>query len=472
MKHFRIFPVVIGVLASLFASTTARSQIILPLTFTVNSTSDAPDANTGDNICDDGTGHCTLRAAIQSSNLHVRADTIEFNIPTTDPGYNPATGAYTIVIGSIPLPDITDGVVIKGLGANKLVLAPSKPFRMINVTTAGTVSISGLDITGAEVSDQAGAGLENVNGGTVNITGCIFENNQSYSSGSSAVGGAAIYNAGSGTINIDSTTFDSNTAYAQVNTCKGGAIWNVAGTITVSKSTFLRNNNSVLDTFGGAIESDGGTVTVTGCTFYQNSSNNGGAIATSGGTMNIINSTFFANIAAGDDAVGIGGAILNGGTLNLSNSTVTANVASSSGSGVTNGYYAHSSAVANVKSTIIAGNLGAVNPDVSGTFVSKGFNLIGKRDGGSGFSAGSDRKGTVNSPVDARLDPLGLRNNGGPTQTVALLTGSPAIDRGSSAGLTGTLATDQRGSPRTYDNTAVANVSDGTDVGAYERQTQ
>jgi hypothetical protein len=54
------------------------------------------------------------------------------------------------------------------------------------------------------------------------------------------------------------------------------------------------------------------------------------------------------------------------------------------------------------------------------------------------------------------------------------MAGSPAIDAGTGVGLTGTLTKDQRGSPRTFDNTSVTNASggDGTDIGAYERETK
>jgi hypothetical protein len=56
-----------------------------------------------------------------------------------------------------------------------------------------------------------------------------------------------------------------------------------------------------------------------------------------------------------------------------------------------------------------------------------------------------------------------------------LQAGSPAVDKGTSSGLTGILNTDQRGAGylRKFDNTAVANANggDGTDIGAFERQT-
>ena len=74
--------------------------------------------------------------------------------------------------------------------------------------------------------------------------------------------------------------------------------------------------------------------------------------------------------------------------------------------------------------------------------------------------------------IDPGLDPAGLQNNGGPTLTIALLSNSRAIDKGTSNGLTGNLTTDQRGVgfPRTVDDPSIANSAggDGTDVGAFE----
>ncbi len=126
-----------------------------------------------------------------------------------------------------------------------------------------------------------------------------------------------------------------------------------------------------------------------------------------------------------------------------------------------------------VKSSIIALSTGGgSNRDVSGIFASDGFNLIGKTDGSSGFTAPTDQTGTVAAPLDPKLDPAGLQNNGGPTQTIALLVGSPAIDKGTSAGLTGNLTIDQRGSgfPREIDYPIATNAAggDGTDIGALE----
>ena len=186
--------------------------------------------------------------------------------------------------------------------------------------------------------------------------------------------------------------------------------------------------------------------------------------------MNVTSTTISRNIGS------TGGGIKNarGGTVNVTNSTIIANGAGSGG-GI--GISSASTGSVNVRGTIIALNTASSSgPDVFGAFTTQGYNLIGKADGSTGFAnnVNNDQAGSNASPLDPKLDPNGLQNNGGPTQTIALLCGSPAIDKGTSVGLTGTLTTDQRGTgfPRTFDDAAVANASggDGTDIGAFERQ--
>ena len=66
-----------------------------------------------------------------------------------------------------------------------------------------------------------------------------------------------------------------------------------------------------------------------------------------------------------------------------------------------------------IGNSIVAGNSGGVSPDASGSFVSDGFNLIGRRDGSAGFTAIGDQTGTIAAPLDPKLGPL--QDNGGPT---------------------------------------------------------
>src|SRR5262249_24747082 len=124
-----------------------------------------------------------------------------------------------------------------------------------------------------------------------------------------------------------------------------------------------------------------------------------------------------------------------------------------------------------VKSTIIADNRGTSgSPDVTGTFTSSGFNLIGIKDGSTGFTAATDQTGTAALP----LDPLfGTNDNTGQTSVPSLPCQRSAIDQGSGFSLSGPLTTDHRGAgfARVFDQTSVANAAggDGADIGAYER---
>ena len=101
--------------------------------------------------------------------------------------------------------------------------------------------------------------------------------------------------------------------------------------------------------------------------------------------------------------------------------------------------------------------------------------MIGASDGSTGFTQATDQVGTIAASLDPQLDPSGLQNNGGPTQTIALLPDSPAIDKGTSNGLTGDLRTDQRGPgfPRTFNYPSVTNGTGANcaDIGAFELLT-
>ena len=113
-----------------------------------------------------------------------------------------------------------------------------------------------------------------------------------------------------------------------------------------------------------------------------------------------------------------------------------------------------------IGNTILAGNTATTSgPDAFGAFVSEGHNLIGKTDGSTGWIS-SDLTGTIAAPLDAMLAPLGYY--GGPTATMGLFVGSPAIDAGNNALVPSGITTDQRGTLR---------IANGTvDIGAFEAQ--
>src|SRR5215210_5147554 len=234
----------------------------------------------------------------------------------------------------------------------------------------------------------------------------------------------------------------------------GGGIENNGGMLTLTDSTF--SGNSAVGTgsdpvdcankcYGGGIENDGGTLTVTGSTFLGNKSDaiGGGIANVNGGTLTVTNSTF------SDNGAGfVGGGISNGGTLTVTYSTFSGN-GSSVGGGIGNAI-SHTATLSNtVLESVKGGNCGL------GTYIDAGYNISG--DESCRFTASTSKNST-----DPLLDPKGLKSNGGPTQTIALQQGSPAIDyipKGQN-GCNTTIKTDQRGVKRPQGKAC--------DVGAYE----
>jgi CSLREA domain-containing protein len=401
---------------------------VINFPYFVNSTSDAGNNTRNATVCDDGTGHCTLRGAIQAANANAGADVINIALV---PG-------SVINLGSA-LPNIAQALSINGPTAGTVtVRRNSAASYSVFTVTAGPVSFSGLTIANGNAGNGGGIKLS---GTTVNVTNCVFL-------GNGATNGGGIYNDGA-TLNVTNCTFTGNGAGSD-----GGGIANDHyGTANVSNSTFTGNtaNN------GDSTASGGGAI----CNGDHNHSY--------GGYMTVTNATITGNTALRGGGLSIGGAAA-AGFLTVTNSTIVGN--SSFFGDSAGGISSDGQGPVNIKNTIVALNTGAAGRDVYGGFVSSGFNLIGKTDGSTGFTQATDQVGTIASPLDPKLDPAGLQNNGGPTQTIALQPGSPALDKGTSSGLTGNLTTDQRGNgfPRNtnYSNIADASSGDGTDIGACE----
>jgi predicted outer membrane repeat protein len=205
----------------------------------------------------------------------------------------------------------------------------------------------------------------------------------------------------------------------------GGVLVDTGGTLALTSSAL--SDNSARSVGGGLFNN--GTVTVTESTLSGNSSGTGGGGIYNTGTLTVIGSTFSGNSAPS------GGGIYSTGTLTVTGSTLSGNSASVSVGG---GIIA-SSLPATLRDTIVAGNLRGSSPDdISGTVsAASSYNLIGT--GGSGGLI----NGVNHNLVGVANPGLGmLADNGGPTRTIALLSGSPAVGAGDPS-LAGTH--DQRG---------------------------
>jgi predicted outer membrane repeat protein len=352
------------------------------------------------------------------------------------------TGTITLTTGELA---ISKDLTINGAGADMITVSGNKASRVFNIADI-TVAISGLTIADGKVTNVDGGGISNA--GTLTIADCTFTGDSATSLDRMGGQGGGIWNNGKmtvtgvaltgnsaaffgggisswGTATVTASSLSGNSA-----TWGGGAIFNGGGTLTVTASLFSGNSTS----FQGGGMLNNGTLTVTGSTFRGNSATAlpNGFDGAGGGIYNNTMLTVTASTFGGNSAYVLGGGIENfGGRLTVTDSTFSRNSAKSGG-GIYNG------GKLTMRNTLLAGNKAqSGDPDVEGPLTSLGHNLIGG---------------------DPKLGPL--QDNGGPTWTMAVLPGSPAIDAGGPTD----SEWDQRGPgyPRS--------VNGMTDIGAYEVQ--
>jgi len=334
------------------------------------------------------------------------------------------------------------GITIDGGGTVQLMIVSSGATLNLQFLTLADGSVTG-------VTGGAGFGGAIYNDGTVTVFDSTFSANQATGGASASVGGngdgGAISNFGM--LTVTNSTFSANQATGGTDSGAGigGAILN-SGTATVTNSTFSTNQATGAspggDAFGGAIFNNSGTVTV----------------------LTVTNSTFSANQTTNAGAgFGFGGAIYNLGTATVTNSTFSANQATTGAGGAVDGAII---GTVSLKGTILA----ASAPDnCGGTVTDAGYNISSDASCGFAKTGSADNGDGVNPQLAS-----GLAFNGGPTETFALLAGSPAIDQIPTSptnectdASSNPLTTDQRGEPR-------PDPGDGPnapcDIGAYEFQ--
>ena len=306
--------------------------------------------------------------------------------------------------------------------------------------TNGNLTLTGCTISGNIAGTPGlGGGLDNY--GTVNLAGCTISKNTAMTSGSGSDGGG-LENEKSGTASLTGCTLNGNDANV------GGGL-NGFGTLNLTDCTLTGNSAKYSGGLNGF-----GTLNLTACTITGNSaSDGGGGVGTGPGTATLTNCTITGNSAA------LGGGLANYGPAALTACTISGNTASTAG-GLANESGGGYTGTATLTDTIVAGNIapGGAASDIGGSDpadVTGTYSLIGT--GGSGGITGGTNGnlvGVTNPGVAS------LANNGGLTQTMALMTGSPAIGAGTAvSGVT----TDQRGLPRPG--------SGAVDIGAFETQS-
>ena len=253
------------------------------------------------------------------------------------------------------------------------------------------------------------------------------------------------------------TLFDSLIIRNGYTIVQGGGIYN-EGTLTISNSKLLDNSSAI---YGGAIISRG-TLIISDSTLSGNSAHDYAGVANWNGTLTITNSEISGNSATRD-----GGGIHNAGVLTVTNSTFSGNSASYGGGvynefgtmTITNSTFSGNSAslgggIANYSDITLINTIVANSPiggdclNGNGTMIADTYNFD---------TDGSCDNAMQKSPLEINL--ASLADNGGSTQTFALLAGSHAIDSGNDANCP---ATDQRGVARPQGNSC--------DIGAFEYQ--
>jgi hypothetical protein len=466
----------------------------------------------------------TLPTAVEWANVSTNANdsttpnTIIFDTSASGAFATAQTITLSTTFGSLSFTNTTTSEVIDGPGASLLTISGGGAVQVFSVTAAKvTATISGLTIT--DGSATSGSAIENA--GSLTLSYCILSRNSASSGGAggtidntgtltvsnTTITDNSAYNAGgienSGTATVFASIISGNSA-----TNTGGGIDNSAS-MTIDESTVAGNSvvSNLNSDAGGGIDNTG-ALTIDGSAISGNSiadnnftsPGNGGGIE-NGGTLTIDASTISGNsVTSLADDGGIGGGIDNSaGTLTITNSTIADNTAVSGG-GISNDMYVTGSgtsvafygATLTITSTTIADNVAtggasdggglsviagspalydtivAMNTDSGGTASdillnggsvssSSAYNLIGTG-GSGGLTQGTD--GNLVGVADPLLG--SLASNGGSTQTIAVLPGSPAIGTGSSTISGATIPkTDQRG---------VTRPSDSVDIGAFQDQ--
>ena len=263
--------------------------------FTVNTTADTHDANTGDGVCSDGSA-CSLRAALEQANASGGSTTI--NLPP---------GTYNLSLGDlIAGTQANTAITLHGTGAAASTIIHQAGSGLMdivvnyNVDANVVLSLDNLTLTGGSENENdpdgfggnGGAilagGSSSAAGNSLTVTNVTFSGDYCSPVSNAGCTGGAISMTGGGDLTVTGSTFSGNSASKNSGTGGGGAIYfdngGQPGNVSITASTFT--NNTARAGQGGAVFLAGGvgtTYTLTNDTFTANSS--GGSGTTYGGAV-------------------------------------------------------------------------------------------------------------------------------------------------------------------------------------------
>lgn len=408
-----------------------------------------------------GSDDTIVFAALANSTITLAQGELTVSKPTKIEGGGwtiDADGKSTAIYADYADLTINDLTIQNGFDAN----SPGGIFAV-----GGKLALNGVAMTHNQGSNGGAiSAFTAVKATTVTVTDSNIHDNYAYSGGAifsqnsyvtvtnSLLSHNGAKNAG-GAIAVDGGTLAVADSVLIGNYAKSGGAINNSGVTTLTHS-ILSANTATDD--GGAIDvtSSNSDITITGSTISGNSAANGGAINTRfGGTFAVLNSTLASNTASVRGGAIYGYKYPN---ITLTNATISGNGAAQGGGIYIKPNAKYSGNVMTFFNSIVSANSAPSGADIAGYYsVLTGNNNL--------FGSGLDKppfNDAGNHNVFSDSPGLGpLQNNGGFTDTRALLTGSPAIDAGSNGSASG-LTTDQRGE-------GFVRVENGiVDIGAYE----
>lgn len=428
-----------------------------------------------DVVGDDGV--LSLREAVAAANAATGADTIDFDPSLAGGVVHLASAGQLTVSDALAIAGGPSGITIDANadGDNNASTHLGTGNRRALDIGEVTVTLSDLTVTGGHTVGDAGGGIRTEGDLTLErslVRGNGTSGEEAGGGGIAQVSGGLFATPGSVTL-VDSTVAGNSTAGAM---SFGGGVY-ADDAITVEDSTISGNATTGSLAQGGGLYSPGSIAivgsTVSGNSTAGGSASGGGAFAFS---MALTNSTVSGNHTA---AIGTpGGGLATVGNLTLVSSTVTGNWASGISNGGGGVYLAGMFDVQptlTVANSIVLGNLAAdpipgntVADEVligSNGTLSRSASLLGDGTFDASKVFGATSTLNIQTLVGPRSVLVGvLADNGGPTQTVALLAGGLAANAGDADRLPAGLDTDQRGS-------GFARISgDGLDIGSFELQ--